>query len=72
VHLDAIGHPIFGDPVYGRKTERKSAREQDFGRQALHAEKLGLIHPGTKRAKSWHAKLPRDMQTLIKELRSQS
>lgn len=72
VHLDSIGHPIFGDPVYGRKTGRKSPREQDFGRQALHAEKLGLIHPDTKRAKSWHIKLPPDMQTLISELRLQS
>ncbi len=72
VHLDSIGHPLFGDPVYGRKSGRKSPRELDFGRQALHAEKLGLIHPETKRAKTWHAKLPRDMQGLIEDLRSQS
>lgn len=62
VHLASIGHPIIGDPVYGPRTVRKA---RVFGRQALHARKLGLVHPVSGRAMSWEAPLPSDMQRLI-------
>ena len=47
VHMASIGHPLLGDPVYGRagKTHRKLLNELDFQRQALHAAELGFIHP---------------------------
>lgn len=38
VHLDAIGHPIIGDPLYGKAADRLY----------LHAKKIELIHPFTK------------------------
>lgn len=41
VHLAYIGHPIIGDPIYGQAID-------DFG-QRLHAHKLKLIHPTTKK-----------------------
>jgi len=67
VHLASIGHPLVGDPAYGR---RRSAIT--FPRQALHAERLALTHPATKRERSWCAAPPADMQDLIARLRAES
>jgi len=64
VHLAAIGHPLVGDPAYGK---RRSAIA--FPRQALHAERLALVHPSTKRERSWRAAPPADFQELIERLR---
>ena len=55
MHLASIGHPLIGDPTYGRKTHARlnrlppEAREavRAFGRQALHAAVLGFEHPRT-------------------------
>ena len=66
VHLASIGHPLLGDPVYGPRIARGAPRILD--RQALHAQKLGLIHPVTAREMSWEAPLPADMQELIATL----
>src|SRR5205085_1766910 len=51
VHMASIGHPLVGDPVYGRsgKTHGKILKELGFHRQALHAAELGFIHPVTRR-----------------------
>jgi 23S rRNA pseudouridine1911/1915/1917 synthase len=52
VHLDYIGHPVVGDPKYGRrKTETK------YG-QFLHAKTLGFIHPNTKEYIEFDSELP--------------
>ena len=50
VHLASIGHPLLGDPVYGRsgKTHGKLLKELQFHRQALHAAELGFTHPVTE------------------------
>ena len=72
VHLDSIGHPLVGDPVYGRKPAHKPPHELYFRRQALHAEKLALVHPLSKKVMSWRAKLPDDMHELIATLRAGS
>ena len=48
VHLTAIGHPLVGDPTYGAR--RSAAGIPPFGRQALHAHRLGYTHPVTRRA----------------------
>ncbi len=64
VHLNSIGHPLVGDPAYGKRHSRI-----EFGRQALHAEKLALVHPATRRERSWRADPPADMQALIEQLR---
>ena len=66
VHLSALGHPLVGDPAYGRR-----ASPIDFPRQALHAERLGLLHPVTRRPMEWQAEIPADMQTLIATLRAE-
>src|SRR5438105_2368864 len=67
VHMASIGHPLVGDPVYGRsgKAHRKMLHELSFQRQALHAAELGFTHPVTKRALSFASPLPPDMQELL-------
>ncbi len=69
VHLNSIGHPLIGDAVYGVQRMPSTRTAIAFGRQALHAEKLSLLHPTTRRPMRWHAALPSDMQTLITALR---
>jgi 23S rRNA pseudouridine1911/1915/1917 synthase len=63
VHLASIGHPIVGDPVYGKRTDK---RADNFERQALHAQQLGLIHPSSRQTMTWNAPIPDDMQRVIK------
>ena len=69
VHLASIGHPLVGDPVYSAKRTQRAGGAIDFGRQALHAEKLALVHPATRRTRAWHAPLPDDMTELLVRLR---
>ena len=67
VHLNSIGHPLIGDPVYGI-TQRRSALPAaalEFSRQALHAARLALTHPVTKEELSWESALPADISGLI-------
>lgn len=63
VHLAHIGHPIIGDPVYGRRL-----KDVEFPRQALHATHLRLIHPITEENMEFDAPLPEDMQALLARL----
>lgn len=60
VHLQSIGFPLVGDAVYG-----KHHLIGVFPRQALHAEKLTLIHPASGETCEWHAPLPQDMAALL-------
>jgi 23S rRNA pseudouridine1911/1915/1917 synthase len=69
VHLASIGHPLVGDPVYG-KTKCRDARLDAFPRQALHAARLGLIHPATGCEMAWEAPLPADFSDLLTNLRN--
>jgi len=41
---------------------------QGFGRQALHARELGLVHPHSGEFVSWQTELPEDMQNLLAAL----
>jgi 23S rRNA pseudouridine1911/1915/1917 synthase len=58
VHLAAIGHPIVGDAVYGR---RRSAGAVLIARQALHAEQLEFCHPGSGQRLRFTAPIPSDL-----------
>jgi len=74
VHMESIGHPIVGDPVYRHRTRPTRASDQAlidaFGRQALHAFRLGLVHPETREPMLWEASPPADLQALIDALRA--
>lgn len=65
VHMASIGHPLLGDPVYGKRDPRLPV----FKRQALHATRLGLVHPVTTRVMQWEVPMPEDMRDLVETLR---
>jgi 23S rRNA pseudouridine1911/1915/1917 synthase len=71
VHMASIGHPLVGDPVYGRTrhAHRAILHDLDFRRQALHAAKLGFVHPITGGALTFLSPTPSDMQRLLSALR---
>jgi 23S rRNA pseudouridine1911/1915/1917 synthase len=72
VHLQHLGHPLIGDPVYRRGSKPVEMRGLPFPRQALHAAELELIHPRSGKPKGWRAPLPADMKKLLATLRRES
>jgi len=70
VHMASIGHPLLGDPVYGRaRPEHRALLSRlDFRRQALHAAHLGFTHPITSAPLAFSSEIPADMQGLFTEL----
>ena len=68
VHMTSIGHPLVGDPVYGGGASRVPIGPA-FPRQALHARRLGLVHPLTGKSMLWKSALPEDMAELIETAR---
>ena len=67
VHMQHIGHPLVGETVYA--ASRRSHQKIPFPRQALHAERLGLIHPITQEFMQWECPLPPDFASLLQALR---
>jgi 23S rRNA pseudouridine1911/1915/1917 synthase len=67
VHMASIGHPLLGDPVYGRPRtrHREILKRLDFRRQALHAATLGFVHPVSKENLSFQSAVPSDIQELF-------
>ena len=62
VHMAYIGHPLLGDPKYGRKMP-------DIAGQALHSCELSFTHPRTKERMTFAAEMPEDMQAILHALR---
>ncbi len=58
VHLAAIGHPVTGDTVYGR-------RDRTVGRMALHAWRLAFDHPTTGARMTFTAPVPADLRAPL-------
>ncbi|HUO43609.1 MAG TPA: 23S rRNA pseudouridine(1911/1915/1917) synthase RluD [Burkholderiales bacterium] len=76
VHLQSIGHPLVGDPAYGRRAHSRDGAGADplltaFPRQALHAQRLELIHPASGKRVAWEAPLPPDLEALLAALDTQ-
>lgn len=71
VHCASIGHPLLGDPAYGRtpKPLRPVLERLGYARQALHAAELGFVHPLTGENIRFRSDLPADMAELIDQLR---
>ena len=65
VHLAAIGHPLVGDELYGRRVRSGVGPEGRLGRPALHAALLGFRHPDGVTPMEFEAPLPDDMATLL-------
>jgi 23S rRNA pseudouridine1911/1915/1917 synthase len=68
VHLQSIGHPLVGDPVYRAGRGAAPGPLANFKRQALHAYRLGLVHPSSGAAMQWEAPLPADLRGLLQDL----
>lgn len=64
VHMKFIGHPLVGDPLYGRSKGIK------MDGQALHAAVLGFVHPSSGEYLEFQAPLPQDMEDLLHSLRN--
>jgi 23S rRNA pseudouridine1911/1915/1917 synthase len=64
VHMKFIGHPLVGDPMYGRS---KGIAMETEG-QTLHAAVLGFVHPRTGEEHLYEAPIPADMQALLDRL----
>jgi len=78
VHLSSMGHPILGDPLYGRKGRPGTIHDpvlkecvRRMNRQALHAQRLGISHPRTGEKIQFVSPLPYDMREVLEWLRSQ-
>jgi 23S rRNA pseudouridine1911/1915/1917 synthase len=77
VHMDHLGYPILGDPLYGgrprlppRAGPEFIAALRAFRRQALHAETLTLVHPVARETLIFRAPPPADIQILLAALRA--
>ena len=82
VHLAHLGHPVFGDPTYGGRRRsypglgvavmgRARRLLETIDRQALHARRLGFVHPASRRTVELEAPLPADMAGLVEALRAE-
>lgn len=71
VHLEHLGHPLIGDPLYRRKLPPRgddAASWTAFDRQALHACQLGLDHPLSRRRLTWFRSPAADLARLMSDL----
>ena len=64
VHLESLGLPLLGDPVY-RKRIPAQAKSLPFERQALHAFALSLQHPASQEIMTWFRLPPQDLMDLL-------
>lgn len=77
VHMQHMGHPVIGDPLYGlvrqectsllKKADIEGEERDkvlDYPRQALHAWKIDFVHPATGDDMSFEADMPKDMLNL--------
>ena len=79
VHMQYLKAPIVGDPVYGLKSIMPIKSMSDelrqhvlgFNRQALHAIRLGRIHPLSGEVMEWSIDLPDDMKALLEIIRAE-
>lgn len=80
-HMKYLGHPLFGDAMYGGKeivkgtvfTKYKQFVDNCFAmmpRQALHAKTIGFVHPVTKQFLSFDSEIPEDFKSVLQKWES--
>jgi len=86
VHMQAKGHPVVGDTLYGaphaikqepralKRAGLKSVEQEELAlaRNFLHAERLELTHPRTGKALQLQAELPAELAALLERVRAQN
>ena len=70
VHMASIGHPVLGDPVYGKRTLKDAARVA-LRRQFLHAHRLGFTLPSSGEWREFVSPLPEDLAGALERLRGE-
>ena len=80
VHAMHMGHPVFGDPVYGGRNQVKGIEPslrpaaqhllECIERQALHAATLGFVHPRTGAPMRFTSDLPSDLSRTVDAARA--
>ncbi len=77
VHLSSIGHPLLGDPLYGKKKNYLITDDSKLknliikmGRQALHSHSLEFNHPETGERVRFYSPIPQEMKEVLEYLRS--
>ena len=75
VHMQHLGYPVFGDPVYGGRTRVRGIDPrhrplagrllQGLDRQALHAASLGFMHPLSGEELRFESPMPEDMERTL-------
>ena len=63
VHLQAIGYPLVGDPIYS-----KGSNEFGLNGQLLHARKIGFRHPSTEEVVYFTAEIPKEFRDILLQL----
>jgi 23S rRNA pseudouridine1911/1915/1917 synthase len=76
VHMAYLHYPLVGDPLYGGRLQIPAGCSEvfaralrQFKRQALHACRLGFVHPHSGELMAWEVPMPDDMQQLIEAAR---
>ncbi|GIP38776.1 RNA pseudouridine synthase [Paenibacillus sp. J31TS4] len=72
VHMQAIGHPLIGDKLYKPRKGATPLAGLPLDRHALHAHRLGLVHPGTGERMTFTAPLPPDLEAVLLEIEGHS
>jgi 23S rRNA pseudouridine1911/1915/1917 synthase len=79
VHMAHIHHPLVGDNAYGGRprpppgiSQRLFDALMAFPRQALHAIRLGLLHPRTGESMRWELPMAPDLEALLELLRAET
>jgi len=79
VHLQALGHPVVGDTLYGaplviKRVGSKNVEQEamTLARNFLHAERLELKHPKTGKQMQLQTKLPAELESLLERVRGQN
>ena len=72
VHLEAIGHPVVGDELYGHRKTNALFEELGLKRQFLHAYRLKFQHPRSHEWMEFTAPLPKDLEQVLQSLREPS
>lgn len=71
VHLNAIGHPVVGDAIYGgvhRRVPQNLKAVMRLDRPFLHAARLAFTHPGDGRRVEFESPLSPDLQSVLDEI----
>lgn len=69
VHLKHLGHPVLGDQTYKTKISNKISKSLGLSRQFLHAHKIKIKHPSTKKTLEFKSPLPKELKKVLSKIK---